>query len=99
MPFDWERFMAYEPTEADRARARAEWRGIIVGMESARVWDAMMARLPKKRQPRKGSKAHAFLQLLTANPELPAARINAMLPEPMDESTARRLAREWRGFE
>ena len=50
----------------------------------------------KMRKPRKGSKAWLFLQLMLEHPMLPAARLNAMLPHPMDDSVARSLARRWR---
>jgi len=100
MPFDADRFNAWKPSDEHMARARREWELIILGMESARSFDrlAALAAQRDKRTPRKGSKAWHFLQVLVKHPELPAARINALLPESMDEATARRLAREWRGW-
>jgi hypothetical protein len=100
MPFDKERFMAWQPSQAELERARRDWQCIILGMESVRASDrlAALAAERKMRRPREGSKAWRFLQLLIENPDMPAARINAMLPEPMDDATARKLAREWRGF-
>lgn len=104
MGFNIARFMAWEPTEADRMRAQAEWRGILVGLAAAKATADLERRLAdlaeqkRLRKPRTGTKAWHFLQALVDNPDLPAARINAMLPVPMDESTARALAREWRGW-
>ena len=46
--------------------------------------------------PRSGSKAAAFDALARANPGMPASRLNALLPTPMDDATARRLARKLR---
>lgn len=88
--------MAWKPTEADKARAAAEWRGILAGLELARADARLAAKLAKRRKTRPGSAADQFLRLLTENPTTPAARINAMLPKPMDPRTARKLAAEWR---
>lgn len=80
-----------------RAVSRADARRLLkaLGLELLAGSEAPEDR----RTPRKGSKAWQFLQLLQAHPGQPAARINAMLPEPMDESTARGLARQWRGHD
>lgn len=100
MPFDAEKFRAWEPSNEDKERAQREWALILLGMESVRAMDRLdlLATQRRRRAPRPGSKAWHFLQILLANPDLPAARINALMPEPFeDEADARRLAREWRG--
>lgn len=51
---------------------------------------------PRAHGPRQGSKSEMFLRLLAEHPSMPVARVNSLLPAPLDDSTARRLARKAR---
>ena len=95
MGFDVDKFMAHEVTEEERARNWALLKLMTDSVEASKQLDALAAK-NKKRVPRKGSKAWQFLQLKEAHPGMPAARINALLPEPFkDDADARALARAW----
>lgn len=74
------------------ARHFAWLAAVYVGGASALGWMAT------SRGPRSGSRSAQFAEILKANPELPAARINALLRTPFsDEAHARKLARKLRG--
>ena len=46
---------------------------------------------------RPGSRTALLVSILKAQPDLPVARANAQLPVPIDDATARRVARKLRG--
>jgi hypothetical protein len=84
-------------------RHAAEERADLLECARGFLWLAAMdtgaglALLPEGPRHRRGSGAELLARLHQQHPALPAARLNAMLPLPMDEATARRHLRRIRG--